>query len=105
MLLSRMRAGDEAAFETLLSRYDGSLRRVARSFVRTSTAVPEVVQETWLGVVNGLSRFEGRSSLKNWSFTILATRARPRAVADAPTLPLSTQAEVQSPALLSSASG
>jgi RNA polymerase sigma-70 factor (ECF subfamily) len=100
-----MRAGDEAAFETLLSRYDGSLRRVARSFVRTSTAVEEVVQETWLGVVNGLSRFEGRSSLKTWIFTILANRARTRAVRDARTVPFSALEEDDLPAVDPSAFG
>ena len=90
MLLIRMRAGEQAAFEKLLERYDASLRRVARSFVRTTTAVEEVVQETWLGVVNGLDRFEGRSSLKTWIFRILVNRARTRAVREARSVPFSS---------------
>ena len=89
MLLTRMRAGDGAAFETLLERHDGSLRRVARSFVHTTTAVEEVVQETWLGVVGGVGRFEGRSSLKTWIFRILVNRAQTRAVRDARSVPFS----------------
>jgi RNA polymerase sigma-70 factor (ECF subfamily) len=88
-LLGRLRAGDEEAFETLLERYDSSLRRVARTFVRTASAVEEVVQETWLGVVKGLNGFEGRSSLKTWIFGILVNRARTRAVRDARNVPFS----------------
>lgn len=103
MLLIRMRAGEQAAFETLLERYDASLRRVARSFVRTTTAVEEVVQETWLGVVNGLSRFEGRSSLKTWIFRIMVNRARTRAVREARSVPFSALEEEDRPAVEPSA--
>jgi RNA polymerase sigma-70 factor (ECF subfamily) len=105
MLLTRMRAGDEAAFETLLERHDGSLRRVARSFVRTTTAVDEVVQETWLGVVTGLSRFEGRASLKTWIFRILVNRARTRAVRDMRSIPFSSLEDDELPAVDPSAFG
>ena len=66
-----------------------SLRRVARTFVRTGTAADEVVQETWLAVVRGLSAFEGRSSLRTWIFRILVNRARTRAVRDARSIPFS----------------
>ena len=71
------------------SRHDAALRRVARTFVRTSTAADDVVQETWLAVVRGLSAFEGRSSLRTWIFRILVNRARTRAVRDARSLPFS----------------
>jgi RNA polymerase sigma-70 factor (ECF subfamily) len=105
MLLTRMRAGDGAAFEALIERHDGSLRRVARSFVHTTTAVEEVVQETWLGVVNGLARFEGRSSLKTWIFRILVNRARTRAVRDARSVPFSALERDELPAVDPSAFG
>jgi RNA polymerase sigma-70 factor, ECF subfamily len=88
-LLERLRAGDEAAFRTLVDRHDGALRRVARTFVRTGSAADEVVQETWLAVVRGLSNFEGRSSLRTWIFRILINRARTYAVRDARTVPFS----------------
>jgi RNA polymerase sigma-70 factor (ECF subfamily) len=88
-LLERLRAGDEDAFQALVERHDRSLRRVARTFVRTSSAADEVVQETWLGVVRGLSSFEGRSSLRTWIFRILVNRARTRAVRDARSIPFS----------------
>jgi RNA polymerase sigma-70 factor, ECF subfamily len=90
VLLERMRAGDGRAFESLVTAHDGSLRRVARSFVQTAAAADEVVQETWLGVVRGLAGFEGRSSLRTWIFRILANTARTRAAQDARTLPFSS---------------
>jgi RNA polymerase sigma-70 factor (ECF subfamily) len=89
VLLDRLRSGDERAFETLVDRYDGSLRRVARTFVRTPSAVEDVVQETWLGVLRGLWSFEGRSSLRTWIFSILVNQARTRAKRDARSLPFS----------------
>ena len=88
-LLLRLRAGDEEAFTALVAQHDGALRRVARTFVRTPSAVDDVVQDTWLGVVRGLGDFEGRSSLRTWIFRILVNRARTRAVRDARTLPFS----------------
>jgi RNA polymerase sigma-70 factor (ECF subfamily) len=88
-LLSRLRGGDEEAFTALVARHDGALRRVARTFVRTPSAVDDVVQDTWLGVVRGLGGFEGRSSLRTWIFRILVNQARTRAVRDARSLPFS----------------
>ena len=88
-LLERLRAGDEAAFRELVARHDGALRRVARTFVRTPSAADDVVQETWLGVIRGLSAFEGRSSLRTWIFRILVNRARTRGVRDARSVPFS----------------
>ncbi len=88
-LLARLRTGDQKAFETLVNRYDRSLRRVARAFVRTPSAADDVVQETWLAVIRGLDAFEGRSSLSTWIFSILANRARTRATRDARNVPFS----------------
>jgi RNA polymerase sigma-70 factor (ECF subfamily) len=98
-LLARLRAGDEAAFEALVARHDGALRRVARTFVRTDSAADDVVQETWLGVVRGLNDFEGRSSLRTWIFRILVNRARTRGVRDARSLPFSSLEEEDRPAV------
>ena len=89
VLLDRLRSGDERAFELLVARYDGGLRRVARTFVRTPSAVDDVVQETWLGVLRGLHGFEGRSSLRTWIFSIVVNQARSRAKRDARSLPFS----------------
>jgi RNA polymerase sigma-70 factor (ECF subfamily) len=85
-LVDRLLAGDEAAFRDLLARHHAALVRLARSFVRNPATAEEVAQETWLQVLEGLRRFEGRSSLKAWIFSILANRARSRAVRDGRTL-------------------
>jgi RNA polymerase sigma-70 factor, ECF subfamily len=98
-LLERLRAGDEAAFEVLVNRYDGQLRRLARTFVRTQAAADDVVGETWLGVVRGLDMFEGRSSLRTWIFRILVNRARTRAVREARSVPFASLEEDDRPAV------
>src|SRR5436189_6213820 len=77
-LLDSLRAGDESAFETLIDRYHSSLLRLAMFYVPSRAVAEDVVQETWLGVLQGLARFEGRSSLKTWIFRILTNRARTR---------------------------
>jgi RNA polymerase sigma-70 factor (ECF subfamily) len=80
--VSRLRAGDEDAFRDLLARHHAHLLRFARTFVSSPATAEEVVQETWLAVLHGLTGFEGRSSLKSWIYSILANRARTRAVRD-----------------------
>jgi RNA polymerase sigma-70 factor, ECF subfamily len=104
-LLARLQAGDEAAFQALVERHDGALRRVARTFVHTPSAADDVVQETWLGVVHGLSTFEGRSSLRTWIFRILVNRARTRAVRDARSVPFSAIESDDGPAVEPAAFG
>lgn len=89
-LVSRLRAGDEAAFGDLVDRYHAPLRRLALSFVKTPSAADDVVQETWEGVIKGIDRFEERSSLKTWIFRILVNRARTRGVKDSRMLPFSS---------------
>ena len=89
-LLARLRAGDEAAFMTLVDRYGALMLRVALMHVRTRSVAEEVVQEAWLGVIRGLDRFEGRSSLKTWILRIVANLARTRAVREQRSVPLSS---------------
>jgi RNA polymerase sigma-70 factor (ECF subfamily) len=88
-LVERLRARDEAAFTELVRRHHASLLRFARMFVSTQAVAEEVVQETWLGVLNGIERFEGRSSLKTWIFRILANTAKTRAEREGRSLPFS----------------
>lgn len=75
-LVDRLRAGDEAAFAALVQRYHPPLLRLAQSTVGNRAVAEEAVQDTWLAVVRGVDRFEGRSSLKTWLFHILVNRAR-----------------------------
>jgi RNA polymerase sigma-70 factor (ECF subfamily) len=92
VLVTALQQGDEAAFAWLLDRYDRSLRRLARTFVATPAAADEVVQETWLAVVEGIDRFEGRSALKTWVCRILVNKARTRGVRDKRSVPFSSMA-------------
>jgi len=87
-LLGRLRAGDEQAFVALVERYNGSMIRLASSFVPSRAVAEEVVQETWLGLLRGLVAFEGRSSLKTWLFSILVNRARSAGVRESRSIPV-----------------
>ena len=79
-LLERLRQGDEAAFASLVDRHHGALLRLAMAYVSDRSIAEEVVQETWMGVLEGVDRFEGRSSLKTWIFRILTNKAKTRGV-------------------------
>jgi RNA polymerase sigma-70 factor (ECF subfamily) len=89
-LVERLRARDDSAFAELVRRYHPSLLRFARTFVPTTALAEDVVQETWLGVLKGIDRFEGRSSLKTWIFRILANTAKTRAQREARSIPFSS---------------
>ena len=88
-LLAQIREGDEAAFESLVERYHRPMLTVARAHVRGTAVAEEVVQEAWLGVLNGLERFEGRSSLKTWILRIVSNTAMTRGVREARSVPFS----------------
>jgi RNA polymerase sigma-70 factor, ECF subfamily len=88
-LVARLRAGDEAAFRALIDMYHAMFVRVARMYVSTQAVAEEVAQETWLAVLEGIARFEGRSSLKTWLFRILTNRAKTRGMREGRSLPFS----------------
>lgn len=91
-LVEALQAGDEGAFQDLYRRLDPTLRRLARQYARTDAVAEEIVGETWLAVVKGLDRFEGRSSIRTWIFRILANIAKTRAKREARTVPFSSVA-------------
>jgi RNA polymerase sigma-70 factor (ECF subfamily) len=86
-LLARLRAGDERAFETLVMRHHRTMLAVARRYVSTRAVAEEVVQEAWLGVIKGIDRFEGRSSLSTWILRILVNIAKTRGVRESRSVP------------------
>ncbi len=88
-IVARVLAGDRAAFSELVRRYHGPLLRLALAFVRDRAVAEEVVQDTWLGVLDGLAGFEGRAALKTWIFRILANRAKTRGAREARSVPFS----------------
>ncbi|MBV8068217.1 MAG: sigma-70 family RNA polymerase sigma factor [Candidatus Eremiobacteraeota bacterium] len=89
-LIARLHDGDESAFVVLVDRYHHAMIRVARGFVRDEATAEDVVQESWLGVLNGLAAFEGRSSLKSWIFAIVINRAKTRATREGRSTPFSS---------------
>jgi len=88
-LVDRLRDGDEAAFAGLIDAYSAPLLRLAVTFVQSPAVAEEVVQETWMAVVAGISRFERRSSVKTWLFKILTNIAKTRALRERRTIPFS----------------
>jgi len=91
-LVERLRAGDEDAFLHLVDALGPSLRRVARMYVPSDAVADEVVQEAWLGVLQGLHRFEGRASLRTWIFRILVNVAKTRGQREGRSIPFAALA-------------
>ncbi|MCV7346365.1 RNA polymerase sigma factor [Mycolicibacterium rhodesiae] len=81
-LVAALRAGDELSFARLVDRYTPALLRVARGYVRTHESAEEVVQETWIALMKGIEKFEGRSSLRTWLFTVMINIAKTRGLRD-----------------------
>jgi len=93
-MIEQLRGGNEAAFEALVEQYAPAMLRLATVYVRTWAVAEEVVQETWLGILEGLGRFEGRSSLKTWMFCILTNRAKTRAQREGRSMPFSSLEDI-----------
>jgi RNA polymerase sigma-70 factor (ECF subfamily) len=88
-LVEALKAGDEAAFLSLIEQHESAMLRVAIGFVGTRARAEDVVQETWLAVIRGLGRFRHEASLKTWIFRILMNRARTAGRRDARSVPFS----------------
>lgn len=86
-LLHALRGRDEAAFVALVERYQGQLTRLAMAYVSSRAIAEEVVQETWIGVLQGIDRFEGRSAFRTWLFRILVNQAKRRGERESRTIP------------------
>jgi RNA polymerase sigma-70 factor (ECF subfamily) len=89
-LVERLRAGEDDAFAQLVDRYSAGMLRLAMLHVPTRAAAEEAVQEAWLGVLEGIDRFEGRSSLKTWIYRILINRAITRGTRERRSTPFSS---------------
>jgi RNA polymerase sigma-70 factor (ECF subfamily) len=89
-LVEALRAGDEDAFMELVDRYGASMLRLAMAYVRNRAVAEDVVQDAWIGVLRGIDRFEGRSSLKTWIFRILTNTAKTRAQREGRSVPFAS---------------
>ena len=93
-LIEQLRSGNEAAFVALIDRYANAMLRLAMVYVKAWVVAEEVVQETCMAVLEGLNRFEGRSSLKTWMFRILTNCAKTRAQREGRSIPLSSLSDL-----------
>jgi len=75
---------------SLVQRYRPSMLRIASGYVPSAAVAEEVVQDTWVGFLRGLSRFEGRSSVRTWLFRILVNRARTTGARESRSLAMSS---------------
>jgi len=98
LVLQRIAAGDEKAFLALVERNHRAMVRVALSYVPSEAIAEEVVQEAWIGIVQGIAKFEGRCPLRAWMFRILVNCARMRGGREARSTPFSSLAPVDSDA-------
>jgi RNA polymerase sigma-70 factor (ECF subfamily) len=87
--LAALRAGDEDTFRDLFARSYPTMKRVARSYVASDAVAEEIVQETWMAIVTGIDRFEGRSALGTWIFSILTNQAKTHSARERRAVPFS----------------
>src|SRR2546430_11474515 len=88
--VAALRAGDERTFRDLFQRHCPAMKRVARSYVDSDAVAEEIVQETWVGILTGIDRFERRSALGTWVFSILINQAKTHSTRERRALPFST---------------
>lgn len=98
-IVAALKRGDQSVFAELVDAYSPGLMRVARMYVRDRAVAEEVVQETWIAVLRGIDRFEGRSSLKTWIFRILMNTAKTRGQRESRSIPFSATASGDEPAV------
>jgi RNA polymerase sigma-70 factor (ECF subfamily) len=75
-LLARFLDGDRSAFRAIMQRYHALVVRVARHYVNSDASAQDVAQDTWIAVLRGAERFEGRSTFKTWLLRITVNLAK-----------------------------
>lgn len=94
-LVEALRRGDEDAFAALVRRHNPAMLRLAQAYVGDPAAAEEVVQDAWRALVEGLDRFQGRSTLKTWLFHVVTNRARTRWARERRSVPFSALAAAE----------
>jgi RNA polymerase sigma-70 factor (ECF subfamily) len=95
-LVAGLRDGDEGAFRKLFDEHNATFVRIARTYAPSQALAEEIAQETWVAVIKGIDRFEGRSTLRTWMFSILVNVARSRSQREARTIPFSSATSADS---------
>jgi RNA polymerase sigma-70 factor (ECF subfamily) len=100
-IVAALRAGDEGTFRELFERSYPMMKRVARGYVASDAVAEEIVQDTWMAIVTGIERFEGRSALGTWMFSILTNQAKTHSARERRALPFASvaPADVEEPAV------
>jgi RNA polymerase sigma-70 factor (ECF subfamily) len=100
-IVCALRAGDERTFRELFARNYPMMKRVARGYVASDAVAEEIVQDTWMAIVTGIERFEGRSALGTWMFSILTNQAKTHSARERRALPFASvaPADVEGPAV------
>lgn len=100
-IVAALRAGDERTFRELFERSYAMMKRVARGYVSSDAVADEVVQDAWTAIITGIERFEGRSALGTWIFSILINQAKTHSARERRALPFSavTPADLEGPAV------
>src|SRR3954454_9544496 len=98
-IVAALKRGDQSVFADLVDAYSPGLMRVARMYVRDRSVAEEVVQETWISVLRGIDRFEGRSALRTWIFRILMNTAKTRGKRESRSTPFSAAVPAGEPSV------
>lgn len=75
-LAEAMRAGEEAAYETLIRRFEQPVFSIVSRLAEDPGDSADVVQEVFLKVFRNIGSFRGESSLKTWIYRIAVNEAR-----------------------------
>jgi RNA polymerase sigma-70 factor, ECF subfamily len=98
-IVAALKRGDQDVFADLVDAWSPGLMRMARMYVRDREVADEVVQDTWIAVLRGIDRFEGRSSLKTWVYRILMNMAKTRGQRESRSIPFSAAAGRDEPSV------
>ena len=100
-IVAALRAGNERTFREMFARSYPMMKRVARGYVASDAVAEEIVQDTWMAIVTGIERFEGRSALGTWMFSILTNQAKTHSARERRSLPFSSlaPADIEEPAV------
>ena len=91
-VVAALQRGDEGTFRDVFERSYSMMKRIARTYVASDAVAEEIVQETWVAIVNGIDRFEGRSTLGTWIFSILTNQAKSHCAREGRALPFASVA-------------
>jgi len=92
-LVGALRAGDEQTFAALVDAWSAWMLRLARGHVPSPAVAEEVVQESWLAVLQGVDKFRGEASLRTWVYRIVVNQAKRRGVRERRSIPFASLSE------------